>query len=112
MVEMSDVQSQTHILRQLMKNREEAYRVGTSRDGDEDPVSGVKHFKPSDCRFDLCKKHGSGGMRMSTEREEKWWRCRDSNPGHRDYDSPALPAELHRPVKKFRGITYCIGAFL
>ena len=27
----------------------------------------------------------------------KWWRCRDSNPGHRDYDSPALPAELHRP---------------
>src|SRR5262245_39248961 len=25
-----------------------------------------------------------------------WWRRRDSNPGHRDYDSPALPAELRR----------------
>ena len=25
-----------------------------------------------------------------------WWRRRDSNPRHRDYDSPALPTELPR----------------
>src|SRR5262245_24656232 len=35
------------------------------------------------------REEGRGGLRI-------WWRCRDSNPGHRDYDSPALPAELHR----------------
>src|SRR5262249_3514902 len=28
--------------------------------------------------------------------EDSWWRRRDSNPGHRDYDSPALPTELRR----------------
>lgn len=37
----------------------------------------------------------------------KWWRCRDSNPGHRDYDSPALPAELHRPENLEATILYC-----
>src|SRR5512147_652575 len=29
-----------------------------------------------------------------------WWRRRDSNPRHRDYDSPALPTELRRPIAK------------
>src|SRR5439155_24009985 len=32
-----------------------------------------------------------------------WWRRRDSNPGHRDYDSPALPAELRRPRRGHPG---------
>jgi hypothetical protein len=26
----------------------------------------------------------------------KWWRWRDLNPRHKDYDSSALPTELHR----------------
>ena len=30
---------------------------------------------------------------------KNWWRCRDSNPGHCEYESHALPPELHRRVK-------------
>jgi hypothetical protein len=28
-----------------------------------------------------------------------WWALRDSNPGPRDYESPALTAELRAPKK-------------
>jgi hypothetical protein len=34
---------------------------------------------------------GKNGKRGFNVKREKWWRCRDLNPGHRDYDSPALP---------------------
>ena len=32
----------------------------------------------------------------------KWWARRDLNPGPRDYESPALTAELQAPVGIFR----------
>ena len=32
----------------------------------------------------------------------KWWRWRDLNPRHKDYDSSALPTELHRHGLKNR----------
>src|SRR5262245_31770909 len=38
--------------------------------------------------------------RMEYREMMEWWRRRDSNPRHRDYDSPALPAELHRHVRE------------
>ena len=31
---------------------------------------------------------------------DNWWRWRDSNPRPSDYDSPALPTELHRLDEK------------
>ena len=34
-----------------------------------------------------------------------WWRWRDSNPRPSDYDSPALPTELHRLGEK--GVIHC-----
>ena len=37
-------------------------------------------------------------MRVSAR--EIWWRWRDSNPRPSDYDSPALPTELHRLGEK------------
>ena len=37
---------------------------------------------------------------VAREECSRWWRRRDSNPRHRDYDSPALPTELRRPVVK------------
>src|ERR1700690_3110881 len=46
------------------------------------------------------------------KKREKWWRCRDSNPGHRDYDSPALPAELHRHEKNQRHKILYYGRFV
>ncbi len=32
--------------------------------------------------------------------KEEWWRLRDLNPRHKDYDSSALPTELNRRLKE------------
>ncbi len=41
------------------------------------------------------REENTGGFyRLTTY--EIWWRWRDSNPRPSDYDSPALPTELHR----------------
>ena len=32
----------------------------------------------------------SFGLSETNVNEGIWWRCRDSNPGHADYDSAAL----------------------
>ena len=44
---------------------------------------------PSQDRLEPAEAHGGRSW-------GRWWRRRDSNLRHRDYDSPALPAELHR----------------
>lgn len=75
---------------QAVETQEECYRVGSAahRDQDSKPLSrGARAAKgAAQNRLDASRPPVLGG----------WWRRRDSNPGHRDYDSPALPAELRR----------------
>jgi hypothetical protein len=42
---------------------------------------------------------------LTNTHHQKWWRHRDLNPGHEDYDSSALPTELCRPKASKTGGT-------
>ena len=39
-----------------------------------------------------------GNLEPRNERGEGWWRYRDLNSGHKDYDSSALTTELYRHI--------------
>ena len=76
--------------REFREDRQERERVGAARDGDEhgraarDPAGAEECFA------------GEPIQRVGTRRGRqaagpgRWWRRRDSNPGHEDYDSSAL----------------------
>src|SRR5206468_6418670 len=68
-------------------------RIRTPAHGHDDAAidrTGAAQCAAQD-RFDPPQTEGGSSDRW-------WWRRRDSNPGHRDYDSPALPTELRRPT--------------
>ncbi len=96
MMQVGGVHREAELARHAAQRQHQRDRVGPAAQRDQDAAArsdGAGPAKgPAEGRLQPAQAHGvwrGPGV--------VWWRRRDSNPGHRDYDSPALPAELRRP---------------
>ena len=92
-VEMGRDQPEVELLGDAGEAYQEGRGIGPAAHRDQQPGPRGKAARAS-------QRHAQCGLDApQTPDRLGWWRRRDSNPGHRDYDSPALPTELRRQVE-------------